>query len=47
VVIAGSDRREEFAVARLTGLTRAQVVRATLTESLTVTGLGIGLGGRR
>jgi putative ABC transport system permease protein len=32
-VIAGADRREEFAALRLTGLTRGQVIRTALTES--------------
>ncbi|GIG60070.1 ABC transporter permease [Longispora fulva] len=45
VVIGAADRRAEFAAARLTGLTRAQVVRTALTESLAVVGIGLLLGG--
>ncbi len=45
VVIASADRREEFAIARLSGLSRTQVVRAALWESLTVTTVGVLLGG--
>jgi len=45
VVIAAADRREEFAIARLSGLSRAQVIRAALWESLTVTAAGVLLGG--
>ena len=45
VVIAAADRREEFAIARLTGLSRAQVVRTALWESLTVVAIGVLLGG--
>ncbi|MCP4959007.1 MAG: FtsX-like permease family protein [Actinomycetia bacterium] len=45
VVIAAAGRREEFAIARLSGLSRAQVVRAALWESLTVTTAGVLLGG--
>lgn len=45
VVIAAADRRREFAVARVTGLTRAQVVRAAVLESGAVTGIGLVLGG--
>ncbi len=45
VVIAAADRREEFAIARLTGLSRAQVVRTALWESLTVVAVGTVLGG--
>jgi putative ABC transport system permease protein len=44
VVIAGADRRVEFATARLTGLTRALVVRTALTESLVVVLIGVLLG---
>jgi putative ABC transport system permease protein len=44
VVIAAADRREEFATARLIGLTRAQVVRAALWESLAVLAVGVLLG---
>lgn len=45
VVIAAADRREEFAVARLTGLTRSQVIRAALWEALTTVTIGALLGG--
>jgi putative ABC transport system permease protein len=45
VVIAAADRREEFAIARLTGLSRAQVVRVALWESLIVVVVGGLLGG--
>ncbi|MCP5026258.1 MAG: FtsX-like permease family protein [Actinomycetia bacterium] len=45
VVIAAADRRGEFAIARLSGLSRAQVVRAALWESLTVTAAGVLLAG--
>jgi putative ABC transport system permease protein len=45
VVIAASDRGPEFAAARLTGLTRGQVVRAALWESLAVVAVGVILGG--
>jgi putative ABC transport system permease protein len=45
VVIGASDRRGEFAAARLTGLTRGQVIRAALGESLAVVVIGLLLGG--
>lgn len=45
VVIAASDRRGEFAAARLSGLTRRQVVRMAVMESTAVTAVGILLGG--
>ncbi|WP_308440478.1 FtsX-like permease family protein [Virgisporangium aurantiacum] len=45
VVIAAADRSAEFATARLTGLTRRQVVRAALWESLAVVVVGLLLGG--
>src|SRR5699024_9220103 len=45
VVIATSDRRGEFAAARLSGLTRWQVVRMAVTECTRVTGVGTVLGG--
>jgi putative ABC transport system permease protein len=45
VVIGAATRRREFAEARVTGLTRAQVVRAALLESGTVTVAGLVLGG--
>ncbi|MEV4758439.1 FtsX-like permease family protein [Micromonospora sp. NPDC049559] len=44
VVISASDRRGEFATARVTGLTRGQVVRAALGESLAVVVIGVLLG---
>ncbi|HTF09712.1 MAG TPA: FtsX-like permease family protein, partial [Asanoa sp.] len=44
VVIAASDRRAEFAAARVTGLTRGQVVGAALAESLAVVAIGVLLG---
>jgi putative ABC transport system permease protein len=44
VVISASDRRGEFAAARVTGLTRAQVVRAALGEALGVVAIGLLLG---
>ncbi|TDV56084.1 FtsX-like permease family protein [Actinophytocola oryzae] len=45
VVIAGTGRRREHAVARLSGLTRTQVVATTAVEAVitTVTGLVLGL----
>src|SRR5699024_2690848 len=45
VVIAAADRRSEFAAARLSGLTRKQVVRMAVLESATVTAVGVLLGG--
>jgi len=45
VVISASDRRSEFAAARVTGLTRSQVVRAALGEALGVVAIGLLLGG--
>jgi putative ABC transport system permease protein len=44
VVIATAARRAEFGVARLTGLTRRQVVWVTVFESLTVAAVGVGAG---
>jgi putative ABC transport system permease protein len=44
LVMAGAERRAEFAVARLTGLSRGQVVRAALVESCAVTTIGLMLG---
>ncbi|WP_141579189.1 FtsX-like permease family protein [Actinomadura sp. WMMA1423] len=44
VVIAAAERRTEFAVARATGLTRAQVVRMAAIESAAVTFIGLALG---
>lgn len=45
VVIAAADRRREFATARVSGLSRGQVVRAALIESSAVTAIGLLLGG--
>ncbi|MEV3938433.1 FtsX-like permease family protein [Glycomyces sp. NPDC049804] len=45
VVIAASNRRREFAAARVTGLSRAQVVRAAFGESQAVVAVGLLLGG--
>ena len=45
VVIAGADRREELATARLTGLSRTDVIRASVWESLAVAAIGVALGG--
>jgi putative ABC transport system permease protein len=45
VVIAAAARRREFAEARVTGLTRGQVIRAALLESSLVTAAGLMLGG--
>lgn len=45
VVIAAAERRREFAVARMSGLTRAQVVRMALLESWAVAAIGLLLGG--
>jgi putative ABC transport system permease protein len=44
VVISASDRRGEFAAARVTGLTRGQVVRTALAEALGVVAIGLLLG---
>ncbi|WP_020415945.1 ABC transporter permease [Amycolatopsis sp. ATCC 39116] len=44
VVIATGERRREFATARVTGLSRGQVVRAALLESTAVTAAGVVLG---
>lgn len=44
VVIAGTERRAEFAILRLTGLTRRQIVTAALIESSAVTVIGLLLG---
>ncbi|MFL6124699.1 FtsX-like permease family protein [Actinophytocola sp.] len=44
VVIAAGERRREFAVARLTGLSREQVIGSALLESSVVTGTGLLLG---
>jgi putative ABC transport system permease protein len=45
VVIAAAERRREFAAARVSGLTRAQVVRMALIESWAVSAIGVLLGG--
>lgn len=45
VVISASARRAEFGVARLTGLSRNQVVSVALWESLTVVVVGVLVGG--
>jgi putative ABC transport system permease protein len=45
VVISSSDRRGEFAAARVTGLTRGQVIGVALWESLVVVAIGLLLGG--
>jgi putative ABC transport system permease protein len=45
IVIGAAARRREFAEARVTGLTRAQVVRSALMESSAVTVAGLLLGG--
>lgn len=44
VVIAGTERRREFAVARVTGLTRRQVVRTAVAEAVAVAIIGLVLG---
>lgn len=44
VVIAAAERRTEFAVARVTGLRRDQVVRMAVLESCVVTTVGLLLG---
>jgi putative ABC transport system permease protein len=44
VVISASDRSAEFATARVTGLTRGQVVRMALAESVAVVVIGLLLG---
>jgi putative ABC transport system permease protein len=44
VVIAAADRRGDFATARVSGLTRGQVVRMALWESAAVVGVGLFLG---
>ncbi|WP_433365473.1 FtsX-like permease family protein [Actinoplanes sp. CA-142083] len=44
VVIGAAARRREFAEARITGLTRAQVIRSALLESSAVTVAGLILG---
>ena len=44
VVISAGDRRDEFATERLSGLTRAMVVRATVLETAIVATIGVLLG---
>nr|QEO74891.1 ABC transporter, permease component [uncultured bacterium] len=44
VVIAGSERRREFAVSRVTGMTQPQVVRAAVVEAIGVAVIGLVLG---
>ncbi|MBN6037437.1 FtsX-like permease family protein [Amycolatopsis sp. 195334CR] len=44
VVMAGAERGVEFAAARVTGLTRRQVVWMALVEAWMVTAIGLGLG---
>ncbi|MCO5999874.1 FtsX-like permease family protein [Actinoallomurus rhizosphaericola] len=44
MVIAGAERAEEFAVVRLTGMSRPQVVRMALIEAAAVTAIGVFLG---
>ncbi|MEV5753444.1 ABC transporter permease [Actinoallomurus sp. NPDC052308] len=44
VVIAGAEREVEFAVVRLTGMSRPQVVRMALIEAAAVTAIGLFLG---
>ncbi|WP_026162915.1 FtsX-like permease family protein [Kribbella catacumbae] len=44
IVMASADRRREFALARMAGLTRAQVIVVALIESLTVVLIGVLLG---
>lgn len=44
VVMSTADRRQEFTLARLAGLTRAQVVTVALVESATVVVVGVLLG---
>ncbi|ADP82370.1 protein of unknown function DUF214 [Pseudofrankia inefficax] len=45
VVVAASGRRAEFATARVSGLTRGQVVRMALWEAAAVVVIGLFLGG--
>lgn len=45
IVIGAATRRREFAEARVTGLTRGQVVRAALLEAYALTGAALLLGG--
>ncbi|MCP2197155.1 FtsX-like permease family protein [Lentzea flava] len=43
-VIAGAERRREFAVARVTGLTRRQVIGSAVAEAIAVALIGVVLG---
>ncbi|GAB2838539.1 FtsX-like permease family protein [Lentzea nigeriaca] len=43
-VIAGTERRREFAVARVTGLTRRQVIASAVAEAVAVALIGVVLG---
>jgi putative ABC transport system permease protein len=45
VVVGAAPRPAEFATARMSGLTRGQVLRAALVESTAVTTIGLVLGG--
>ncbi|MEV6285222.1 ABC transporter permease [Kribbella sp. NPDC051770] len=45
VVMAAAERRREFALARMAGLTRRQVVGVATVESITVVVVGVLLGG--
>jgi putative ABC transport system permease protein len=45
VVIAGTERKRDFAVTRVIGLSRPQVIGMALIESLAVTVIGLFLGG--
>lgn len=45
VVVAASSRTAEFATARLSGLTRPQVIRMALWEATATVGVGLFLGG--
>jgi putative ABC transport system permease protein len=44
VVIAGTERRREFAVSRVTGMTQPQVVRTAVVEAVAVAIIGLVLG---
>jgi putative ABC transport system permease protein len=44
IVMAAADRRREFALARMAGLTRRQVICVALLESVTVVVVGVFLG---
>jgi putative ABC transport system permease protein len=44
VVIAGTERRREFAVFRVSGLSRSQVVRTAVAEATSVAVIGLVLG---